>query len=195
VSEFKYNVLNALREPLEKGYINISRSSYFHTMPADFLLIGASNPCNCGNILKRDRSCTCSSMSLERFKRRLNGPLMDRFDMKIVMMSPKIKIEELTETMNNKSKLSSSELKEQILKSIDFRNRLKLNKTKQKLSDSAKKIMDRHVISTNSSLRNIRKIMNVAKTIACLELSEEITEAHVLESLNYTRPVFENKGP
>ncbi len=115
--------------------------------------------------------------------------------MKIVMMSPKIKIEELTETMNNKSKLSSSELKEQILKSIDFRNRLKLNKTKQKLSDSAKKIMDRHVISTNSSLRNIRKIMNVAKTIACLELSEEITEAHVLESLNYTRPVFENKGP
>jgi magnesium chelatase family protein len=194
LSEFKYNVLNALREPLEKGYINISRSSYFHTMPADFLLIGASNPCNCGNILKRDGSCTCSSMSLERFKRRLNGPLMDRFDMKIVMMSPKIKIDQITEKalIEEQYTLSSKELKKQILESLNFKEELKKNNIKQKLNEAAKRIMDRHINSKNSSIRSIRKIINLSKTIACLELSENITEAHLLEALSYANSVFEN---
>ena len=118
---------------------------------------------------------------------------MDRFDIKIVMMSPKIKIDELTEREKNiasKYKRSSCELKKQILQSIEFRNDLKTKRIKQKLSQNAKEIIDRHISNSDSSLRNIRKIINVAKTIACLELSEEITEAHLLESISYTRPVF-----
>ena len=189
LSEFKHNVLNALREPLEKGTIDISRSSYCHKMPADFLLIAASNPCNCGNYLKKDGSCNCSYLSMERFKRRLNGPLMDRFDIKLVMTVPKVTTEEFCAN-KNESRNSSIKIKERILNSIQFREEIKQKGIKQKITESARNILDKHMSSGTLSLRNLRKAINVAKTIACLEQSISIEENHILESINYTRPIL-----
>ncbi|MEI6093004.1 MAG: YifB family Mg chelatase-like AAA ATPase [bacterium] len=189
LSEFKHNVLNALREPLEKGLIDISRSNYCHSMPADFLLIAASNPCNCGNFLKRDGSCNCSPMSLERFKRRLNGPLMDRFDLKIIMTAPKVTTNEFC--MNNTdNKNSSDKIKRRIMDFIEFKEDLKRKKIKHKIAESARNILDKHMHSGSLSLRNLRKTINVVKTISCLDSKTEITEEHVLESINYTRPIL-----
>jgi magnesium chelatase family protein len=188
LSEYKHNVLNALREPLEKGTIDISRSCYCHSMPADFLLIAASNPCNCGNYLKKDGSCNCSFQSLERFNRRLNGPLMDRFDIKLVMTTPKVTTDEFC-AKNTESRYSSSKMKERILSSISFRKELKQKGIKQKITDPARKILDKHMASGTLSLRNLRKVINVAKTIACLEASPDVKEDHILESINYTRPL------
>ncbi|MCX6111828.1 MAG: YifB family Mg chelatase-like AAA ATPase [Proteobacteria bacterium] len=189
LSEFKHNVLNALREPLEKGTIDISRSSYCHKMPADFLLIAASNPCNCWNYLKKDSSCNCSSLSMERFKRRLNGPLMDRFDIKLVMTVPKVTTDEFC-TNNPENKNSSARIKERILNSIRFREEIKQKGIKQKITDSARNILDKHMSTGTLSLRNLRKAINVAKTIASLEQSTNIEENHILESINYTRPIL-----
>lgn len=188
LSEFKHNVLNALREPLEKGLIDISRSSYCHSMPADFLLIAASNPCNCGNFLKRDGSCNCSPMSLERFKRRLNGPLMDRFDLKVIMTAPKINTNEFCNTTDHKN--SSENIRQRILNFIEFKEDLRRKKIKHKITDPARDMLDKHMHLGSLSLRNLRKTINVAKTIASLESSIEIKEAHALESINYTRPIF-----
>ena len=182
LSEFKHNVLNALREPLEKGSINISRASYHNNMPADFLLVAASNPCDCGNLLKKDGSCKCPTMSLQRFNRRLNGPLMDRFDIKVVMSPPKIKYAELCKTCDSSSEL----IKKQILESIEYSKELKAKGIKQKLNDEAKKVLDRFIASSTSSIRQVRKIISLSKTIATMEHKDVITEAEVLESINYS---------
>ena len=193
LSEFKHNVLNALREPLEKGTIDISRSNFCHTMPADFLLIAASNPCNCGNHLKKDGSCNCSSLSLERFSRRLNGPLMDRFDIKLIMTAPRVTADEFC-SKNMDNNYCSDNIRERIINSIKFRDEIKQKGLKQKITDPARKILDKYMSAGSLSLRNIRKAINVAKTIACLELKVEVQENHILESINYTRPIFSKES-
>ena len=185
LSEFKYNVLNALREPLEKGSINISRANYHNTMPADFLLVAASNPCDCGNLLKKDGSCKCSTMSLQRFNRRLNGPLMDRFDIKVVMSPPKVKYAELYPTEKAKD-LSTEEIRKRVIAARTFINELKIKGIKQKLSEEAKKSLDRFINSNTSSIRQVRKIINLSKTIAALDQKESISETEMLEAINYS---------
>ncbi len=72
--------LDALREPMESGEITIARSSGSETFPADFLLVLAANPCPCGRLIGRGRSCTCSSLQIRRYSERLSGPLLDRID-------------------------------------------------------------------------------------------------------------------
>jgi len=186
LSEFKHNVLNALREPLEKGYINISRASYFHTLPADFLLIAASNPCNCGNILKQDSSCNCSMQSLQRFKRRLNGPLMDRFDIKLVMSAPRISVDKLSASSGK----ASNQLRTEVLNAINLRNDLCSKSIKIKMSDTAKRAMDLNLSKHNTSIRSVKKAIALAKSIALLEQKEIVTEEMILESLSYTRPLI-----
>jgi len=188
LSEFKHNVLNALREPLEKGSIDISRANFSYTMPADFLLVAASNPCDCGNLLKRDGSCKCSTTNMQRFQRRLNGPLMDRFDLKVVMTAPKTTTQEML-NKNDGGNSTSSKMRQRIIDSISFRQDLRSKNIKQKISDEAKKILDNHIQTNNISLRVIRKTINVSKTIASLENAAEIKEDHLLEAINYTRGV------
>ena len=187
LSEFKHNVLNALREPLEKGSINISRANYFHTMPADFLLIAASNPCNCGNLLKRDGTCKCTNHSLQRFKRRLNGPLMDRFDIKLAMCAPKISVEELSSIKEGQT--NSQKIKDQVLNAIAFKEELKNKGIRIKISPKAKAILDRHINTSSVSIRSIKKAINLSKTICHLEQKDLVEEEHVLESLCYTKPL------
>ncbi len=194
LSEFKHNVLNALREPLEKGSINISRANYFQTMPADFLLIAASNPCNCGNLLKRDGTCNCTDHSLDRFKRRLNGPLMDRFDIKLTMCAPKISVDQLSSTKD--ASINSSKIKEAVINALEFKKELKEKGIKLKLCSKAKTILDKHIDQNSLSIRAFKKAINISKTIAHLEHKDVIQEEHVLESLCYTKPIFyENKNP
>ncbi len=185
LSEFKHNVLNALREPLEKGSINISRANFHNNMPADFLLVAASNPCDCGNLLKKDGTCKCPTMSLQRFNRRLNGPLMDRFDIKVIMSPPKIKYAELCSTDKNNN-LSSGSIRKQILEAITYSKELKAKGIKQKLNEDAKKVLDRFIASSTSSIRQVRKIISLSKTIATMEHKDTITEAEVLESISYS---------
>jgi magnesium chelatase family protein len=72
--------LDALREPMESGEITIARSSDRQTFPADFLLLLAANPCPCGRLFGKGRSCTCSSLQIRRYGERLSGPLLDRID-------------------------------------------------------------------------------------------------------------------
>lgn len=192
LSEFKHNVLNALREPLEKGCINISRASYFHTLPADFLLIAASNPCNCGNILKQDGSCKCTQQSLQRFRRRLNGPLMDRFDIKLVMSAPKISMDALSKVKTPEH--SSSKIKETVKEALLYREDLLSRGTKIKISDKARSVMDYHISKNSYSIRSIKKAIAVSRTIACLEKHDSVSEEHILEALSYTSPLMYEAG-
>jgi len=179
LSEFKYNVLNSLREPLEKGYINIVRVGINVILPAKFLLIAASNPCNCGNYLNNDNSCSCTINELIRFKKKLNGPILDRFDIKIVLKNPNI-LEH-----NKNVSISNKELKRKIDDALSF------SKTLQKTSfnKASLEILKNYAKINKATARNISKTIIVAKTISYLAYCHEIKEEHIYESIQYTKPI------
>ncbi len=85
LAEFSAAVLDGLREPLEEGVITIARNTGFCTYPADFQLVAAMNPCRCGYLGSRRRRCTCSPALLKRYRSRISGPLLDRFDLVVEM--------------------------------------------------------------------------------------------------------------
>jgi magnesium chelatase family protein len=84
IAEFPAAVLDALRQPLEEGVVRIARARATVTLPASFLLVGAMNPCPCG-LGGAYHSCECSEVQLDRYARRLSGPLLDRFDLHIAL--------------------------------------------------------------------------------------------------------------
>lgn len=87
LAEFSPAVLDALRQPLEEGRIRVARAHGSVEFPARFLLVAATNPCPCGNA-GSDRSCRCSPAARRRYRRRLSGPLLDRFDLRIAVQRP-----------------------------------------------------------------------------------------------------------
>jgi magnesium chelatase family protein len=88
MGEFAPSVLDALRQPLEEGVVRVSRARASTELPARFLLVGASNPCPCGG--GPPGSCACSESRRERYLRRLSGPLLDRFDLRVVVTRPRV---------------------------------------------------------------------------------------------------------
>ncbi|MES2063384.1 MAG: ATP-binding protein [Bacteroidota bacterium] len=81
--EFDRNVLEVLRQPLEERSITVSRANYNNTYPAAFLFVAAMNPCPCGFYLNKTRKCTCTKPMLQKYARRLSGPLLDRIDLHV----------------------------------------------------------------------------------------------------------------
>lgn len=179
LSEFRYNVLNALREPLEKFYINISRVGINVKLPAKFLLVSASNPCNCGNYLRNDGSCTCTVSELIRFRRKLNGPLMDRFDIKIPIDVPNII------DVKKDDRYSSKNIKHNILNAIEFSKTVPELCLEKKALEKIKIYSEKHKLTA----RAVNKTINVAKSIALLDASGEIKEKHMIEAMLYTKPI------
>ena len=88
MGEFAPTVLDALRQPLEDGVVRVARARGAVTMPARFILIGASNPCPCGEM--NPQLCTCAPSMTQRYLRRFSGPLLDRFDIRVVMERPSV---------------------------------------------------------------------------------------------------------
>lgn len=87
-AEFSPQVLDAMRQPLESGVVNLHRARHHVEYPARFQLVLASNPCPCGHAISRRKSCMCSSLQRRRYMSRLSGPLLDRMDIQIPMMTP-----------------------------------------------------------------------------------------------------------
>lgn len=179
LSEFRYNVLNALREPLEKAYINISRVGINVKLPAKFLLVSASNPCNCGNYLRNNGTCTCTVSELIRFRRKLNGPLMDRFDIKIPIDIPNII------DVKKNERYSSSNIKKNVLTAIEFSKTIGKQLIDKKALDKIKSYAEKYKLTA----RGVNKTIGVAKTIALLDSSKDIQEKHMTESMLYTKPI------
>ena len=88
LGEFPPSVLDALREPLEEGVIRVARASNHAVMPARFLLVAATNPCPCGG--GAPGSCECDDVARMRYVRRLSGPLLDRFDLRVAVQRPAV---------------------------------------------------------------------------------------------------------
>lgn len=186
---FSKGVLEALREPMQDNKIRISRVNSKVEYPADFLFVGAMNPCPCGNLLDENKECRCSELEIQRYKNRLSDPFLDRIDLNVVMQNV---------SADDKSSSSSKELHKMVVESHIFAKNRGQGSFNAKLSDSeiekfcvmsneAKDTLDTAINRFDLSFRSIKKIQKVSRTIADLDSDDVIQKKHLLEALSYRR--------
>ncbi len=199
ILEFKKEVLEVLRLPLEEGVIRVDRLNERVEMPSKFQLIASFNPCPCGKksiIPGEYDKCECSENEIRRYQKRLSKPLKDRID--IFNYVPSLKFEELK---NKNLEDETENIKERVLKARDIqKDRLKGTSYKFnsdikgkdifnlcKISREGKEILENYFKINNPSLRGYGKVIKVAQTIADLELQEVIKKEHIIEAINYRK--------
>ena len=184
---FSKPVLEALREPMQDNRIRISRVNAKVEYPSDFLFVGAMNPCPCGNLLAKDLECRCNEAEIQRYKSRLSDPFLDRIDLMVVMQES---------TKDDTVSFSSKELHKKVLEANIFAKQRGQESFNAKLNDAdveeycslredAEEILQKAIERYKLSFRGIKKVKKVARTIADLEQSYEITKEHLFEALSY----------
>lgn len=187
--EFHRDVLEALREPLEEGSIQLHRASGAVRYPAECLFVAAHNPCPCG--LGEER-CECSAYDIERYKRKLSGPLLDRIDMK--MYVPRVPPSEIA--ANTGAVETSAMIRARVQQAYQ-RQLARQRATNARLSTrqaaripfspEASQILQRVMETSHCSMRWYTKTRKVAFTIADLDASAVVESRHLAEALQYTR--------
>lgn len=190
LSEFPTKTLEILKKPLEDGYISIQRSSEKLTLPADFIFIGAMNPCPCGFYGDAKKECKCSFSDIKRHSKKLSGPLMDRID--IVISMRRIKFKEFD---SNVGRESSKEVRERVGKATEIQfkrqgkenSKLKSQEIKRycALGAGPKEILKTAVYKLGISTRGLIRVLKLARTIADLAGTASIQAEHLAEALQY----------
>lgn len=192
--EYQKNVIEALREPLENKEINVARAQASVRYPSDFILIAAMNPCPCGNYGNPLKECTCSINEIRRYLNKISSPILDRIDIHIEIKP--VRYDDLNDDSKSKS---SAELKEEVVRARKIQaeryknEKIKTNallSTRQmkkyiNLSPEVEKIGQMAFNKYNFSVRSYNKILKMARTIADLEESPDITSKHLLEAVRY----------
>ncbi len=198
--EFPRQVLENLRQPLEDKVISISRVNGSISYPANFILIASQNPCPCGYLTDPEKTCTCTPNQINRYQKKISGPLLDRIDLFVEV--PRLDFDKL----NNNEKIPSS---------ADIRQRVELARQKQKqrfkktklttnsemqssdikkycqLDEKTQQILRQAVQRLNLSGRSYFKILKLARTIADLDNVENIKTEHLVEALQYRKKELE----
>jgi len=200
--EFPRNVLESLRQPLEDGIINISRAQKRVTYPAKFILIATMNPCPCGYYGDSTHECHCSTTQIEKYRKKLSGPILDRIDM--ILSVKNIPRDELVITDRDHHTSEHNVVKNTITEAIQLQFQRygseiynsSLDSTRiQKYLTLTKEVQEICLLAVeklNLSTRSYFKILKVARTIADIEHSPEITSAHITEALTF-RQTFSTK--
>lgn len=192
--EFNRQTLEVLRQPLEDKVVTISRALNSTTFPAEFMLIAALNPCPCGYRNDPRRDCHCTITQIERYMSKISGPLLDRIDIQIEV--PSVDFQELSsKTLGT----SSAEMREQVLQAREIQHvRFAGSKTHYnaqmtsrqirlhcRLDEASMNLLKASVNEMGLSARAHDKILRVARTIADLDQSDNITAPHLNEAINY----------
>lgn len=194
--EFTRDVLEALRQPLEDGRITVSRASGSVVYPAKVLMVAACNPCPCGYAGDPIERCTCSASALERYRRRLSGPILDRIDLHISV--PRLMPEELV-SLEGRCGESSSEVAKRVRAAREIQAERWSKYGIGSNSELPEKILRRNVVlkpevrsfllqalnRIRLSGRGLSRVLKVSRTIADLSASEDIALEHVAEALGY----------
>jgi magnesium chelatase family protein len=195
IPEYPRAALESLRQPLEDKHIAVTRANGRALYPADFMLVATMNPCPCGYYGDQTRECTCSTSQILAYQKRLSGPLMDRIDM--VITTSRVPHNDLLNhsvSTNKQHKFASSEVKKaRHIQSIRYNSSVKHNsslssselKKHLAVSPAVKSLLDSAADKLSLSPRSYFKILKVARTIADLEDSPDITTTHVSEALQY----------
>jgi len=194
--EFHQKVLETLREPLEAGKITISRAARQAEFPAKFQFVAAMNPCPCGYLNDPTGRCHCTKEQVQRYRRRLSGPLLDRIDLHIEV--PALSKGVLTQLENQPAENSHTVLARVIKardrqlirqKKINADLKGKLLEKMTVLNQENKEFLEHALQKLNLSARAYHRVIRVARTIADLSDSAEIILEHITEALSYRRKV------
>lgn len=189
--EFSYHALNQLRQPIEDGAVTVSRSAHTVQFPARSVLVGAMNPCPCGYSGSQRRQCQCSPASIIRYQHRISGPLLDRFDLHVLVAD--LPIKELL--AGDRGEMSSSQLAEQALaaRQVAAQRQGKTNgalsarevKIYCAIDTASEKLLYQAEQRFHLSARGVHRLLKVARTIADLAGENAIKPAHLAEALQY----------
>ncbi len=191
--EFNKNTLEVLRGPMEDRVVNISRVGINVSYPCNFMMVASMNPCPCGYYGSKIKECTCSQSQREKYKSKLSGPMLDRFDIHIQVhpvnyeeMAGKV-CESSKEIQKRVNKAKEIQLKRYKEYSIYSNAELtpKLIEEFCKLDKKTEDILNNSFKALDLSARAYYKILKVARTIADLEEKENIEEDHILEAIQY----------
>ncbi|HOP50295.1 MAG TPA: YifB family Mg chelatase-like AAA ATPase [Ignavibacteriales bacterium] len=193
--EFKKNVLEVLRQPLEDLKVTISRSKMTLVFPANFMLVAAMNPCPCGYYTDPNRKCTCSIGQIQKYMAKVSGPLLDRIDIHIEV--PAVEFDKLSSVAPAET---SEVIRERVIKARKiqferfknlphiFTNSDMSSKEIQKyckLDSTSQNLLKNAMEKLSLSARAYDRILKVSRTIADLECSENILPVHISEAIQY----------
>ena len=192
--EYKRSALEALRQPLEDGVITISRSGGTVTYPASFMLCASMNPCPCGHYGSKKRRCTCTPNDIRRYRAKISGPLLDRIDIQVEVDG--VEYDALVaETVEESSAVvkQRADSARKIQRERFEGSRVKTNaemgekETREycRLSKQCEDVLREAFESLHLSARARSRILKVARTIADLDLSENIQPDHLYEAISY----------
>ncbi len=198
--EFGQRILEVLRQPIEDKRVTISRANGTLTFPANFMLIGAMNPCPCGYYGDSQKQCTCSPGAITTYQKRISGPLLDRIDM--LLHVPRVEYQKLSSARLGES---SADIRQRVVKArerqakrftgtelfsnadmtpAEVRQYCVLDAASQALMQVAMRQMQ-------LTARGYHRVLKLARTIADLADCEAITQVHLAEALQYRTKEFE----
>lgn len=188
--EFRRDVLESLRQPLEDGVINVSRASRSLTFPAKFMLVAAQNPCPCGWSTDPEKSCVCSPTQLLRYQKKISGPLLDRIDLHVEV--PRLSFEKISE---NSALENSAAVRERVTaarqKQIERFQKTNGEMTLQEIKiccrpdEPGLRLLQSAVRLQHLSARAYHRVLKLSRTIADLAGVPEISAAHIAEALMF----------
>ena len=190
--EFPRSTLESLRQPIEDGKICISRAAGSISFPCRFLLIAASNPCPCGYLGHPTKKCSCSFHSIQQYRKRLSGPILDRIDIHVDI--PPVKEDKLT---SNEKAESSAIVRQRVCLARQKQikrfgtplTNAEMNsnqiRTVCKMSDAATALLKTAISRLSLSARSYFKIIKISQTISDLENTDQIEGKHIAEALQY----------
>lgn len=192
--EFKRNVLEVLRQPLEDGEVTISRAVVSLTYPSRFMLVAAMNPCKCGNFGDTQKACSCVPNEIHKYRAKISGPLLDRIDIHIEV--PAVRYKELSAARAGEA---SEDIRKRVNAARDIQkerfsgkgihNNAQMSSRHIKkhciVKEDADRLLESAIDRLGLSARAYTRILKVARTIADLDCNEEIESRHVAEAIQY----------
>jgi magnesium chelatase family protein len=192
--EFKRNVLEVMRQPLEDGNITVSRAFGSINYPASFMLVAAMNPCPCGFLTDPQKECVCTPPQVHRYRSRVSGPLLDRIDIQVEV--PTLRYQELASKDPGESSAAirqrvnaarTLQLQRFHKRAIHANGQMGSKDIKRHcvINDDAEKLLETAINRLGLSARAYSRVLKVGRTIADLAGSEAIETAHIAEAIQY----------
>jgi magnesium chelatase family protein len=200
--EFEKRSIESLRQPLEDNIVSISRARGTAIFPSNFILVAAMNPCPCGNLGSKQKECICKPSDLDRYKRKLSGPIMDRIDLWVSVGNVDYKKLGEDGTGEKSEKIKGRVANARNVQQARFKKLGRNIKTNSemgvkdlsnivKLNPKVRELLDNSAERLALSARAYHRVIKIARTIADLDGATDVKEGHILEAIQY-RPKVNN---
>jgi len=192
--EFRKNVLEVLRQPMEDGQVTISRAAVSITYPANFMLVAAMNPCPCGYLSDPNHECICTYSRIHRYRSKISGPLLDRIDIQVEV--PAVPYKDLS---NIKESESSYSIRNRVVRAraiqVERFSHARIHCNAQmgnrhirkycQIDPDSQTLLEMAIDKLGLSARAFSRILKIARTIADLEEARDVAVHHVSEAIQY----------